>query len=495
VFQKLAVGTLTNKGGSQMANVYQTQIDNFNKMKASGKTLTAEQQALLNNAVAKLQANTDFVNTNPTAKIGDTTVGQFQENIDKDVNNFPTMTPTVTPTVTPVVAPTITPTPTTYNPLADLDALKEAQRAKNIADLSAKRDASLSVLSEQRAGITPQYQGQRTTQDTMAKINAKNFAEYMAQRGQNNVGADSGTFNQFKQVSDVANMGALSNLYAQEQSAIDKNARDVAGVQTSYQSDLASANAGVEAQALQNKIDAMQTEQQRQDSLAKFDYEKSQDLIAQNTAKAEKEKSDFVNTIGQYYDNYQSQIDKITNDNDTTNDWQLPFLKAARVEKQQAQAAATQTAQAKAIADQKAETKAVYDAALKRWETAGYVVTDADAKILGVAKGSKTESYAKAIMANTVAQQNANTASINANKTSTANEAKLSTYDSYISKLYVTPNKNELGQSTGKYTTNRTAIAKYLGSLASGGVSDDIITSLETKYGITASDYLKAGIK
>jgi len=45
-------------------------------------------------------------------------------------------------------------------------------------------------------------------------------------------------------------------------------------------------------------------------------------------------REDFINTVtGAYYDNYMAQINKIKNDNDITNDWQIPYLLAARNKK------------------------------------------------------------------------------------------------------------------------------------------------------------------
>ena len=50
-----------------------------------------------------------------------------------------------------------------------------------------------------------------------------------------------------------------------------------------------------------------------------------------NAANALKdEKDEYNNNIKAYYDNYQQEIDNIANDGDTSNDWKIPYLKAAR---------------------------------------------------------------------------------------------------------------------------------------------------------------------
>lgn len=50
-----------------------------------------------------------------------------------------------------------------------------------------------------------------------------------------------------------------------------------------------------------------------------------------------KEQADTINrfkdTVGQYYDNYQSEINNLTNDNDPSNDWKIPYLQMARQNK------------------------------------------------------------------------------------------------------------------------------------------------------------------
>ena len=60
-----------------------------------------------------------------------------------------------------------------------------------------------------------------------------------------------------------------------------------------------------------------------------------------NTANAlTAEKSEFADTIGAYSDNYQAEINKVTNDGDTSNDWKVPYLNQARNAKIEAQKAA-----------------------------------------------------------------------------------------------------------------------------------------------------------
>ena len=68
-----------------------------------------------------------------------------------------------------------------------------------------------------------------------------------------------------------------------------------------------------------------------------------------NTANAlANEKSEFANTIGAYYNDYQAEINRVQGNNDASDDWKIPYLQAARQKKiqdmQNAQAAAEQQA-------------------------------------------------------------------------------------------------------------------------------------------------------
>ena len=60
------------------------------------------------------------------------------------------------------------------------------------------------------------------------------------------------------------------------------------------------------------------------------------------------EKSEYANTIGAYYNDYQAEINRVLNNNDASDDWKVPYLQAARQKKildmKNAQAAADQQA-------------------------------------------------------------------------------------------------------------------------------------------------------
>lgn len=125
-----------------------------------------------------------------------------------------------------------------------------------------------------------------------------------------------------------------------------------------------------------------------------LEWEREQQQIATTKANHETEVTNFVNTIGQYSGNYQKQIDTITNDGDTSNDWQLPYLKTARLEKVNTVAAQKQAdANAKAIARTKFNQE-IYDRGMEIWKTTGYLPSGYE-DYLGYPVGTPTSAQAK----------------------------------------------------------------------------------------------------
>ena len=69
------------------------------------------------------------------------------------------------------------------------------------------------------------------------------------------------------------------------------------------------------------------------------------------------EKNEFANTIGAYSNDYQAEINDVMNNNDPSDDWKVPYLKAARNQKLQDQAAAQAAAEQQAFENQLALDK------------------------------------------------------------------------------------------------------------------------------------------
>ena len=75
-----------------------------------------------------------------------------------------------------------------YDYEADLNKLKEQQKASAIADLEKQRQQSLSDLKAEEATIKPTYYQKKDSTNVQNQISAKNFHEYLANTGRSNSG-------------------------------------------------------------------------------------------------------------------------------------------------------------------------------------------------------------------------------------------------------------------------------------------------------------------
>jgi hypothetical protein len=213
------------------------------------------------------------------------------------VNTLNSATPTSTNTTNPTTQATA---PTAYDPTAQINALKQAQIQQNIANLSAKRDTALSSLNAEQAKITPAYYDKRNQTSTASQMQAKNFAEYMANRGLTN----SGTSAQAELTRNNTLQGNIGSLNRQELEANQDIERRRTDINNTYASDLASAQAGIESNAMDRLISAQQQAYQNalsqyntdrtfnynigRDAVSdnrynqQFDYQKSRDAVSDN---------------------------------------------------------------------------------------------------------------------------------------------------------------------------------------------------------------------
>ena len=111
-----------------------------------------------------------------------------------------------------------------------------------------------------------------------------------------------------------------------------------------------------------------------------------------DSAKAEEEKQRVLNTLGQYYNDFQARINYLEANPDDPEYWTLPYLKMLRQEKVQQLAENEEKALEEALKLSEDE----YDRAMKKWETIGYVTSDI-AGILGIPEGTKTSDYQKVL--------------------------------------------------------------------------------------------------
>lgn len=230
------------------------------------------------------------------------------------------------------------------------------------------------------------------------------------------------------------------------------------------------------------------------------DYKKTQDL-------QDKEKQNFIDTMGQYYNDYQAQINTLEGDNDTSNDWQIPYLKIARQQKIQAQ----QTAEAKAAEAKSAAAQQEYKNALEAWKISG-VATPYMAYVLGVPEGAVTSDYdIQSINAATTrmnaqtnayeaetgrinagtSAKNAETSRMNANENINQNASKnvsekVKQYKDQIDQLFSTPIYDTVSGNKAGYNYDYTKIKEYLMQANKAGyLKDDEARQIMGLYGLS----------
>lgn len=151
-----------------------------------------------------------------------------------------------------------------YDPLSEIEALRTQQKQKAYSDLEAQKNNSLSQLNQEKSQIQPQYYKSRNTASTNSQLQAKNFAEYMANRGL----ASSGTAAQAELTRNVGLQGQIGALNQQENAAYSDIARRNTDVNNNFNTGLTSAYAGIDSdinsQIINYRNQLAQEERQRE---------------------------------------------------------------------------------------------------------------------------------------------------------------------------------------------------------------------------------------
>ena len=99
-------------------------------------------------------------------------------------------------------------------------------------------------------------------------------------------------------------------------------------------------------QAMQNAINQYNAERDYMMKQAALEWEIKRANQERQKAAEDAARQEWLTTIGRYADDYQAQINAVQNDGDPSNDWQIPYLQAARQNKiSDLEAAAAKAAQ------------------------------------------------------------------------------------------------------------------------------------------------------
>jgi hypothetical protein len=137
-----------------------------------------------------------------------------------------------------------------------IDQLNAAKRQAVFAQLDKSRQGALSGLQAERAGIQPKYYDQRNQVAAGGQQQARNLAEFMANRG----GAKSGSNAQATISNNMTTQGNLGALGRQEAQAYTDIERRTSDVNSAYEADKLSATAGIEADRMNAIINQMNTD-------------------------------------------------------------------------------------------------------------------------------------------------------------------------------------------------------------------------------------------
>jgi hypothetical protein len=214
----------------------------------------------------------------------------------------------------------------------DYQALYQAQLDATINSLQKQRDSALSGLDVEKGALVDTYYNKRNQAAGRSDIGALNFAQFMASRGvQGNAGAMPEVY---RNASLQGQMGALDQQEAAGNADIETRRSDI---NSAYQNDVSAAKQRNEADLLAATIAQQQADQASALEQARYNTQQAtaNDVTAYN--RLQDTKSAYANTVGQFGADYQAEINKVANDNDPSNDWQISILGAARAKKIQDQ--------------------------------------------------------------------------------------------------------------------------------------------------------------
>ena len=242
----------------------------------------------------------------------------------------------------------------------DLNKLTKAQRQAQVDELKAARTKALANLDAQEQNIKPYYQTARNQTSAASQQGARNFAEYLANRGLTNSGAAAQA--EINRQSSL--MNNLGNINTAEANAYRDIANQRAAIENNYVSSLANANNALTNNYYNNLLNYNEQQRQyinnlQQQALGQYagDYQAYMNTLDPNSVEYLQAAAARGNKVASANNNaytYNNAINNIKSGN-----WSYNDLVAAGMTNEQAQKLYTDTvaaaeAQAAATAEQQA---------------------------------------------------------------------------------------------------------------------------------------------
>lgn len=211
--------------------------------------------------------------------------------------------------------------------------LSEQQALQSRAKEEAERAAQLRTQSaiEMNNAYIPQVNKQTDKQLQEAYIAAQqakvNAPQSLAALGYSGGAAESSLMGL-----DINYQNNRNELETSRNNSLDSIRQNANEIQATGNVDLANLASQYYSQMAEAQAKAQANAQEQANWQKKFEAEQQAN-----------ERDQFADTIGAYYNDYMAKINTVQNDGDETNDWQIPYLMAAREQKKLDQAQSTMT--------------------------------------------------------------------------------------------------------------------------------------------------------
>ncbi|MDP4117660.1 MAG: hypothetical protein Q8873_00505 [Bacillota bacterium] len=317
---------------------------------------------------------------------------------------------------------------------------KTTQTDSQLASLRSAYDQQKTNLESQKSGIAQDATNLRNQVDTQYYTQGLpelyKAMEAGGQRGGENISG---------QVALAAARGTgRNNVDTYEANQNQAIAAALANLQSQQISDEAAVEQGISSDVYNTKIDAFKT------------------AMGLQQKQQEQDRNDVLSTLGAYSNDYQARINTLTNDNDPSNDWQIPYLQSARNQKIATSQANQKAAEEKATAAATEATQTAIENGLSAWKISGYSPAILQT-LLGIKPGTMAADYDIDKIQARLDQQKISLS--NQKAAASSSSASNNTFPAIYSAMSQAPDKEAWLKENAPYMTN--AELKYAQSLLS----------------------------
>jgi hypothetical protein len=217
----------------------------------------------------------------------------------------------------------------------ELEALKQAQIARITGNLTSKYNQTVADINSNINKVAPTYDAKRLQTQSDSQLQAKNFAEFLANRGLSR----SGTSQQAELNRNMQLQQAFNQYDKQQADDMAYYQKQLDDARSAYNRDKYNAEQQAESDYLSQLIQtkAKQDEIRNANYWKQYDAERQAKIDEENRIQnrykmgEEKQKAmeqafkDKIAGLGDQFD-YKGEIQKIKNDGDPSNDWQAYYL-------------------------------------------------------------------------------------------------------------------------------------------------------------------------